>query len=93
MEQVYAHRTMNASGLAMMDINYRITSMGGEAVFIPRSYVDSVDFVFLMSMHIYFASVVLSTLFHNSLDVVRLAVRVNVLPLYVMRFPPTAILI
>jgi hypothetical protein len=45
MEQVYAHRTMKAARLAMMDIDYRITSMGGEAVFIPRSYVDSVDFV------------------------------------------------
>ena len=45
MEQVYAHRTMKAAGLAMMDIDYRITSMGGEAVFIPRSYIDLVDFV------------------------------------------------
>ncbi len=43
-EQVYVSMTMNAAGLAMIDIDYRITSMDGEAVFIPKSYVDSVNF-------------------------------------------------
>ena len=33
---------MNAAGLAMANINYPITSMDGEAVFIPKSYIDSV---------------------------------------------------
>ncbi len=33
---------MNAVGLAMVNIDYRITSMDGEAVFIPKSYVDLV---------------------------------------------------
>jgi hypothetical protein len=36
---------MNAAGLAMMDIDYRITSKDGEEVLIPKSYVDSVIFV------------------------------------------------
>ena len=44
MEQVYAHRVMNAAGLAKVKVDYRITSMDGEAVFIPKSYVDSVNF-------------------------------------------------
>jgi hypothetical protein len=44
-EQVYVSRTINAAGLAMMDINYRITSKDGEEVFIPKSYVDLVIFV------------------------------------------------
>ena len=38
-------RTMNATGLAMMGIDYRITSMDREEVFILKSYVDSVIFV------------------------------------------------
>jgi hypothetical protein len=33
---------MNAAGLAMVNIDYRITSMDGEAVFILKSYVDLV---------------------------------------------------
>ncbi len=33
---------MNAAGLAIVNIDYRITSMDREAVFIPKSYVDSV---------------------------------------------------
>jgi hypothetical protein len=37
---------MNAARLAMMDIDYCITSKDGEEVFIPKSYVDSVIFVF-----------------------------------------------
>jgi hypothetical protein len=41
----------------------------------------------------YFTPSVLSTLFHNSVDALRLAVPVDVLPLYVMRLPPMAILI
>ncbi len=36
---------MNVAGLAMMDIDYRITSMDGEEVFIPKSYINSVFFV------------------------------------------------
>ena len=36
---------MNAAGLAMIDIDYRITSKDGEEVFILKSYVDSVIFV------------------------------------------------
>ena len=46
-----------------------------------------------MSMNIYFAPSVLSTLFHNSFEVLRSAVPVDMLPLYVIRLPPTAILI
>ena len=33
---------MNAAGLAMVNIDCRIPSMDGEAMFIPKSYVDSV---------------------------------------------------
>ncbi len=44
-EQIYVSRTMHAAGLAMTDIDYHITSMDREAVFIPKSYVDSVNFV------------------------------------------------
>ena len=33
---------MNAAGLAIVNIDYCITSMDREAVFIPKSYVDSV---------------------------------------------------
>ncbi len=45
-EQVHVSRTMNAAGLAMMDIDYRITSKDGEVVFIPKSYVDLVICVY-----------------------------------------------
>ncbi len=38
-------RTRNAAGLAMIDIDYPITSMDGEEVFIPKFYVDLVIFV------------------------------------------------
>ncbi len=34
---------MNAAGLAMVNIDYGITSMDREEVFIPKSYVDLVD--------------------------------------------------
>ncbi len=40
--QVYVSRTMNAAGLAMVKIVDPITSIDGEAVFIPKSYVDPV---------------------------------------------------
>ncbi len=36
---------MKAAGLAMMNIDYPITSMDREAVFILMAYIDAVDFV------------------------------------------------
>ena len=39
---------MHAAGLTMVNVDYRIASMDGEAVFIPKSDIDScfcVEFV------------------------------------------------
>ncbi len=60
---------------------------------IHNNFKAAVRYKFLISRHIYRAPSVLRTLFHNSFDMVRLAVCVDVLPLNVIKFPPTAILI